>query len=91
MVDFGELDESGVKFYKTLLRSLLVDSSEESVTAMFARLAPLPTLKQFRTELMLFVRHFLGKSLRLLEGNGEVLASRIELAEQATKTHGHMF
>ena len=93
MVDFGQLEETGVKFYKTLLRSLLIDNSEEIVTAIFARLAPLPALKQFRTELILFVKHFLGQPIHTstAEGKGELLAARIKLAEQAMKAHGHIF
>lgn len=99
MVEFGELEETGVKFYKGLLRSVLVDSSEETVTAIFSRLAPLPSLKTFRTELILFIKHFLGPTskatptampLSISRGRGD-LASRIKLAEQAMKTHGHLF
>ena len=96
MIDFGQLEETGVKFYKTLLRSFLVDNSEEIVTAVFARLAPLPALKQFRTELILFIKHFLGSSLSTSmsaapQGRGKLLAARIKLAEQAMKAHGHIF
>ena len=95
MVDFGQLEETEIKFYKTLLQSLLVDNSEEIVTAIFARLAPLPALKQFRTELILFIKHFLGQPASMhtstAEGRGEVLTARIKLAEQAMKAHGHVF
>ena len=96
MVDFGQLEETGVKFYKSLLRSLLTDNSEELVTAMFARLAPLPALKQFRTELILFIKHFLGPSANTSmsaasRGRGDLLAARIKLAEQSMKVHGHVF
>ena len=83
-----------MKFYKTLLRSLLADYSEEIVTAIFARLAPLPALKQFRTELILFIKHFLGQpahSTQMGEDNREILTARIKVAEQAMKAHGHVF
>lgn len=87
------MEETAVKFYKTLLRSILADNSEEVVTTIFARLAPLPALKQFRTELILFIKHFLGQPARTstTEGKGELLAARIKLAEQAMKAHGHVF
>ena len=85
VVEFGELEDAGVKFYKTLLRSLLLNNSEESVTAIFARLSPLPSLKTFRTELILFIKHFLGPS------SSKELATRIKLAEQAMKAQGHIF
>lgn len=93
MVEFGQLEETEVKFYKTLLRSILVDNSEEIVTAIFARLAPLPALKQFRTELILYIKHFLGQpaSTSTAEGREELLTTRIKLAEQAMKAHGHVF
>jgi hypothetical protein len=92
----GELEETGVKFYKALLRSLLADYSDEIVTAIFARLAPLPALKQFRTELILFIKHFLGQPATAhctptAEGNRGLLTARIKLAEQAMKAHGHIF
>ena len=99
VVEFGELEETGVGFYKALLRSLLLENSEETVTAIFSRLAPLPSLKTFRTELILFIKHFLGPtakatppamSLSMSRGGGD-LRSRIRLAEQAMKSHGHLF
>ena len=63
------------------------------MTAIFARLAPLPALKQFRTELILFIKHFLGQPTRTstADGKGELLGERIKLAEQAMKAHGHIF
>ena len=99
VVEFSELEETGVSFYKALLRSLLLDNSEETVAAIFARLAPLPSLKMFRTELILFIKHFLGPTakatppatpLSMSRGGGD-LGSKIKLAEQAMKSHGHLF
>ena len=78
-----------MKFYKTLLRSLLIDNTEENVVAIFARLAPLPSLKSFRTELILFIKHFLGPSAP--SKGREELSERMKLAEQAMKVHGHVF
>ena len=99
VVDFGELEETGVGFYKALLRSLLLDNAEEIVTAIFARLAPLPSLKTFRTELILFIKHFLGPTAKAtppasplsISGGGGELGLKIKLAEQAMKSHGHLF
>ena len=94
MVEFGELEETGVKFYKSLFRSVLLDNSEEAVTAIFSRIAPLPKLKTFRTELILFVKHFLTPptatppSTSQDRGN---IAARIKLAEQTMKAYGHVF
>ena len=94
MVEFGELEETGVKFYKSLFRSLLLDNSEETLTAIFARIAPLPTLKTFRTELILFIKHFLTPPTATPttppQGR-ESIAARIKLVEQAMKAHGHVF
>ena len=80
-----------MRFYKSLLSSLLLDNSEEVVCSLFSRVAPLPHLKALRDELLVFMKHFLNTSGSTPAESGVDISERIRVAERAMRTEGHLF
>ena len=87
MVEFVELGPVGVKFYKSLLTSLLCEPTEDKLVAIFTRVTPLPHLKALRDKLLIFLKHYLGSK----KSSSELLSKRLEIVEKIMRTDSHLF
>jgi hypothetical protein len=82
-VQFGAMDKAMVRFIKDVLHRLLLDHPEETVEAVFARIAPLTKLQLLQEGLKLFMQHFLIRKLAKDAPDRQLLVDRVALAEKA--------
>lgn len=54
------MNKQEIKFFKSLLLSLLSESSEAELKDMLMRISPLPHLKKLRDSLLVFINHFVA-------------------------------
>lgn len=87
VVEFVELGPVGVKFYKSLLTSLLCEPTQDKMVAIFTRVTPLPHLKAFRDKLLIFMKHYLANK----KSSSELLSKRLEIVESTLRADGHLF
>ncbi|RDD36878.1 Nucleolar MIF4G domain-containing protein 1 [Trichoplax sp. H2] len=88
IVNFGELNETSIKFYRSLLLQLLLDKSEKSCRSIFGRVGNLSHLSDLREGLLIFLKHYVLRHLEKSKATKvdiEMLRRRIELVELELK------
>ena len=83
-----ELEQVGMQFHQTLLRSLLTEPSEAEVRDAFSRIAPLPHLHKLRDSLLVFIRHFVAVKMdgpSKKDKNAALINQRIKMVEHVFK------
>ncbi|KAI8515835.1 Nucleolar MIF4G domain-containing protein 1 [Branchiostoma belcheri] len=82
--EFASLEKATVQFLRQILLALLLEQEENTVQAIFTRVAKFPKLQQFRDGLRLFMSHFLMKKRSKMEDEmAQKLRRRLRMAEAA--------
>ncbi|XP_078656265.1 nucleolar MIF4G domain-containing protein 1-like [Branchiostoma floridae x Branchiostoma belcheri] len=82
--EFASLEKATVQFLRQILLALLLEQEENTVQAIFTRVAKFPKLQQFRDGLRLFMSHFLMKKRSKMEDEiAQKLRRRLRMAERA--------
>eukprot|EP00058_Branchiostoma_floridae_P020658 XP_002606148.1 hypothetical protein BRAFLDRAFT_126479 [Branchiostoma floridae] len=87
--EFAALEKPTVQFLRQILLALLLEPEENTVQAMFSRVAKFPKLQQFRDGLRLFMSHFLmKKKSKMGDEIAQKLRTRLRMAERALLSTG---
>ncbi|XP_078573568.1 nucleolar MIF4G domain-containing protein 1-like [Branchiostoma floridae x Branchiostoma japonicum] len=87
--EFAALEKPTVQFLRQILLALLLEPEENTVQAMFSRVAKFPKLQQFRNGLRLFMSHFLmKKKSKMGDEIAQKLRTRLRMAERALLSTG---
>ncbi|CAH1238640.1 NOM1 [Branchiostoma lanceolatum] len=82
--EFAALEKPTVQFLRQILLALLLEREENTVQAIFTRVAKFPKLQQFRDGLRLFMSHFLmKKKSKMDDETAQKLRTRLRMAERA--------
>ncbi|XP_066301271.1 nucleolar MIF4G domain-containing protein 1-like [Branchiostoma lanceolatum] len=80
--EFAALEKPTVQFLRQILLALLLEREENTVQAIFTRVAKFPKLQQFRDGLRLFMSHFLMKKKSKMDNEtAQKLRTRLRMAE----------
>ncbi|XP_055699005.1 nucleolar MIF4G domain-containing protein 1 homolog [Phlebotomus papatasi] len=85
VIDYGEIERPTVKFVRRILLSILL-KDDYTCKKVFDKISPSAQLNQFKTNLKLFLNHFLLKKankLDLPEDQLEMVKKRIAIAEDS--------
>lgn len=82
-MQFSEMDKPCVRLLRQILLSVLLHDSEETVVAVFSRVARSQKLHMFRESLRLFIHHFVLKNVKENSEDMASLLKRAKLAEAA--------
>lgn len=77
------MDKACVKLMRQLLLSTLLHNCEETMVAVFSRVAKPPKLRMFRESLRLFLHHFVLRNVKDESEEAVKLRERVKLAEAA--------
>uniref|UniRef100_A0A8C4QIX3 Nucleolar protein with MIF4G domain 1 n=1 Tax=Eptatretus burgeri TaxID=7764 RepID=A0A8C4QIX3_EPTBU len=85
ILEFSELDKESMRFLRQVLTRVLLDTQDNDLIEIFARVSGLPKLKVFCEGLKLFLNHFLlhGSGMALVDGDTEKMLAKVALAEKA--------
>lgn len=83
VMQFSEMDKPCVRLLRQILLSILLHDSEETMVAVFSRVARSQKLHMFRESLRLFIHHFVLKNVKESSEDMANLLKRAKLAESA--------